>query len=329
MGKADVLTKQYMQDPAVFADAINLFVYNGEQVIKPEQLYEMDTTAMAELYGKEGESVTVQVYRDLMKYVTAKEDGEFAYLILGIENQTAVHYAMPVRNMLYDALQYYRQVQEAAKQHRKSKKRQTHEEILSGFRKTDKLLPVITLVVYFGTKPWKAPKSIYEMLSVKEPRALAFVTDYKINLLSPITMSDDDIEKLRTDLKNVFYYIKYARDEKKLQEVMESKDAFLHMKRPTAELLNTVTHSKLKYPEGEEEINMCKAIQDMRNESIAIGEARGEARGEIRGKLLGSLYMLYELVCDGLLTLAQAAAKAKLTEEQFKKQMEEAGYSLA
>ena len=36
------------------------------------------------------------------------------FVILGIENQTDIHYAMPVRNMLYNALTYYEQVEEIA-----------------------------------------------------------------------------------------------------------------------------------------------------------------------------------------------------------------------
>ena len=38
------------------------------------------------------------------------KDDHAAYILLGIENQQKVHYAMPVRNMLYDALQYDKQV---------------------------------------------------------------------------------------------------------------------------------------------------------------------------------------------------------------------------
>ena len=34
------------------------------------------------------------------------------YVLLGIENQTRIHYAMPVRNIIYDALQYGKQVEE-------------------------------------------------------------------------------------------------------------------------------------------------------------------------------------------------------------------------
>ena len=66
---------------------------------------------------------------------------------------------------------------------------------------------------------------------------------------------------------------------------------------------------------------MCLAIQQMKQESEAIGEARGEAIGEARGKLK----TLFELVAEGLLTVAQAAANAKLTEDQFKREMEKAG----
>lgn len=207
MGKADTLTKQYMQDAEVFADAFNCFLYAGEQVIQPGQLHTVDTAEMASLYSDNSKSTQVQVYRDVLKYVTAMEDGNCAYLILGIENQAVIHYAMPVRNMLYDALQYNAQIRAAAKSLHSSKKSKqfTDDEYLSGFRKNDKLLPVITLVVYFGAKPWDAPKSLFDMLTINDARLLAYVADYKLNMLEPLGMSDEDIAKLKTDLKNVFY----------------------------------------------------------------------------------------------------------------------------
>ena len=33
-------------------------------------------------------------------------DGNMAYCILGIENQSDIHYAAPVKNGLYDLMQY-------------------------------------------------------------------------------------------------------------------------------------------------------------------------------------------------------------------------------
>lgn len=90
-------------------------------------------------------------------------------------------------------------------------------------------------------------------------------------------------------------------------------------------MLNEVTNSKLRISEKEETVDMCKAIEDIRND----GRAEGRVEGRAEGRILGGLSMLCELVCDGLLTVAQAAAKAKVSEEQFRKQMEDAGYSRA
>ena len=45
------------------------------------------------------------------------------YVLYGAENQAEIHYAMAVKNNLYDALEYAGQVEEAAKSHRKEMKR--------------------------------------------------------------------------------------------------------------------------------------------------------------------------------------------------------------
>ena len=71
------------------------------------------------------------------------QDERAIYLVLGLEVQALVHCAMPVRGMLYDALNYARQVTEAAASYRKERKDEdttaktglTQEEYLSGFRK--------------------------------------------------------------------------------------------------------------------------------------------------------------------------------------------------
>ena len=64
----------------------------------------------------------VQKYRDILKTAVIMQEVETYYLLLGIENQTDIHYAMPVRNMIYDALQYGRQVTDTAARHRKNRK---------------------------------------------------------------------------------------------------------------------------------------------------------------------------------------------------------------
>ena len=54
--------------------------------------------------GRAGKKTdAVQRYRDLLKFAVIKQDERTSYVLLGIENQTDVHYAMPVRNAIYDA----------------------------------------------------------------------------------------------------------------------------------------------------------------------------------------------------------------------------------
>ena len=73
---------------------------------------ERDTTELVQLIvkGKNNKNESVQKYRDILKAAVIMEDENADYLLLGIENQTEIHYAMPVRNMIYDALQYGNQV---------------------------------------------------------------------------------------------------------------------------------------------------------------------------------------------------------------------------
>lgn len=58
-------------------------------------------------------------------------------------------------------------------------------EFTSGFSKDDRLIPVITLAVYWGTEPWDGPRNLHEMLDI--PRELLHYKDkignYGINLL--------------------------------------------------------------------------------------------------------------------------------------------------
>ena len=55
------------------------------------------------------------------------------------------------------------------------------------------------------------------------------------------------------------------------------------MERQAADVINTVTGSKIRYSEKEEMIDMCLAIQEIREEGIEKGRAEGRIEGEIIG----------------------------------------------
>lgn len=270
MGVKDTVTIKYMRQNEIFADAFNYFVYGGEQVINPESLEELDTREINVPYGGEkGAKQPVQKTRDVIKSVIAMMDKRTAYLLLAIENQSNVHYAMPVKNMVYDALQYAKQVEGAIASHKMSDdyRGTDSDEYLSGFMKEDRLLPVVTLVIYFDSKEWDGPLSIHEMFSEQDDRVLALVPDYKINLIAPASIEDTDFEKFQSSLKEVLSFIKYARDKDELKRVLDADKSFRHLGRNEVDVLNVCVGAKIEINEDEEAIDVCLAIQQMNEEA--------------------------------------------------------------
>ena len=60
MSDKDAVSKKYLQDNARFADLFNFYLYGGRQVIQPDQLKQLDTTAITLPYGQDGKSSPVQ-----------------------------------------------------------------------------------------------------------------------------------------------------------------------------------------------------------------------------------------------------------------------------
>ena len=307
MAQKDTITKDYMQDKETFADAFNFLIYDGEQVIKPDQLKPLDTTAIALPYGEDSKPVAVQKYRDVLKLVTAMEDDHAAYLLLGIENQSQIHYAMPVRNMLYDALQYIGQVEESARSHKTGNiTPETTGEFLSGFYKSDKLLPVITLTIYFGADEWDAPKSLSDMFSVKDDKLMKYISDYKLNLIAPAEISDEKFNKFHTELSLALKYVKYSKDKNKLDKIIHEDKGYTNVSKKTVDMLRIVTNSDLKYNEKEERVNMCEAIEGIKMDAKAEGIIEGKEKGRAEGRL------------EERNIIAETMRKNGFTEEQIK-----------
>ena len=53
MSTQDAIGKRYMSNNGIFADAFNFLIYDGEPVIKPEELIEADTAEIALPYGND------------------------------------------------------------------------------------------------------------------------------------------------------------------------------------------------------------------------------------------------------------------------------------
>ena len=241
MGMADAVTKQYMKENTVFADAFNFLLYNGENVILPQTLRELDTAEVVIPFtvddkGKK-QAQAVQKYRDILKMTTVMIDDKAAYVLFGVEAQTDIHYAMPVRNVIYDALQYGRQVTEISKRNRKN----------SG-----------------------------QTMAVTDKGLLQHIPDYRIKLIDPAGIDSDEMDKFHTSLREVLSYIKYSKDADKLAEYMNHNQRMEHLEVGAAQVIKEVTNTKFQIPKGMEEVNMCEAIEVLMKRRETEGITQGK-----------------------------------------------------
>ena len=98
MGEKDTRAKEYLADNERFADLCNYVLFGGEQVISADALEERDTTEILSTLGiGEKEGKAQQKWRDLLKRAIIKYTGEMYVVLIGVENQTDIHYAMPIK----------------------------------------------------------------------------------------------------------------------------------------------------------------------------------------------------------------------------------------
>lgn len=201
-----------------------------------------------------------------------KKDEKAIYMILGIENQSDVHYAMVIKNALYDFMNYTAQIAEAEKKHRREKDSMTAAEFLSGFTKEDKLTPVITLTIYYGADKWDAPRTLYEMLSTDDETILKYIDNVHLNLLVPEEI--EDFEQFKSDMKYVLEFIKNSRENEKMKNLLQ-KQEYKNIPIEVAKMISCMTGTKIKINLKEGLVDMCKAWEEQRQEGIQAGIQEG------------------------------------------------------
>ena len=274
MGQSNAAVRQWMGNPKRFADLFNGTVFNGEQVIRPEELEPVDGEEDILLTDKNGKKQEVHRYRDIvMKW---KKDA--VLILLACENQAKVHYAMAVRNMLYDGLSYVGQIQ---RMWNKNVEKMTTAEFLSKFRKGDRLIPVLTLVFYYDVDQWDGSKDLYGMLQWSEDEKKnavlkEYVPNYRINLIDAGNL--EHLERFKSDLQEVLGMIQCRGDkENLLKYINDRKEYFQNVDEETYYVIREFLHSErmlkenIEKSQGKGTVDMCKALEDLYNEGIVKG----------------------------------------------------------
>lgn len=185
MGEKDITEKILEDYNDVFADIINGLLFQGEQRVLPEAL---ENISVHSQYKADDEKMH-ELERDVAKYWKEKE---VQLAVCGIENQSRIEKNMPFRIIGYDGTAYRSQLQQ----------------------ERTKILPVVTIVLYFGTdRHWRSGKNIKSLMEI--PTGLdEFVSDYQIKVFEVAWLSEEQIRRFRSDFRIVANFFVNKRKNK-------------------------------------------------------------------------------------------------------------------
>lgn len=183
MTEKDITEKTLEAYNDVFADIVNVLLFNGLEIIREEDLVSDIPRSLYKADGKLHEQE-----RDVAKYW---KNGNIRIAFYGFENQTRVDKDIPLRLISYDGAAYRTQMLDARKER----------------------YPVVTMVLYFGTKRWNQPLSLKECLDI--PKALEpYVNDYKVHLYEIAYLTERQVRLFKSDFWIVADYFTQLRKNK-------------------------------------------------------------------------------------------------------------------
>ncbi len=261
MGAKDITEKILADYNDVFADIINGVLFDGEQIVSENALENVKDKSQYKFNSKIHEQE-----RDVSK---SWIPSGVCFALYGFEHETEAEPYMPMRIIGYDGASYRGQLLS----HNKGKIK----------------YPVVTIVLYFGTKHWNQPRSLHECLTIPE-RLKPYVNDYKINLVE-VAFLDDKLDNFHSDFRII---AEYFVNKRKGSDYIPNAQTIKHIDE-FLKLLQALTGDKRYYEvleslqetEKREGIKMCEILDKIENRGIAIGEERGIAIGEKRGIAIG------------------------------------------
>lgn len=146
------------------------------------------------------------------------------------------------------------------------------------------MYPVVTFILYSGVKPWDGPISLHGMLELQgiPEKMRSMIPDYQINLIEIRKLNDTDV--FRTDVKQVFDFIRCAEDKKALMQLVEKDTYYRHMEEDAFNVVvNYANATELAaakdYYRKDGKVDMCTAIREMMADSREEGIRTGREEG--------------------------------------------------
>ena len=257
MGQKDISEKLLADYNDVFADILNVLLFNGEEVVNPDNL--QDTKLRSQYKADDGKLHEQE--RDVSKLIVNEN---IKVVLAGLEHQTRIEPDMPLRCFNYDGAAYRSQ-------------------LLSG--DTKERYAVATIILYFGEERWNENLSLKERIKVNK-KWDPYVNDYKIHVFEIAYLSDEQVRMFKSDFGIVadFFvqrrknkqYIPSQKTIKHVDEVLKLLSAFTNDER------YELVAKSCKQEGGSTMTNMRDVLDKVEERGYSEGMAKGQLLGEIK-----------------------------------------------
>ncbi len=213
----DLSTKALTKCTDVFSDICNVNLFDSEEMIQPGELLSEETSIV---YRNPAGLLQEHRMDVRMRHTVSNVD----IALFCLENQAQISNIMPVRDMGYLYSGYSEQIRKIKETNEQVGMRYYTKEI--GDRQ--KLIPVISLILYYGLSEWTGPESILDMLEIAEDwRAVLepLIADHKIKVVYLAGQSEGTRGKYKSDFRHIVDYLAYARQKDKKRLEQFSKEA--------------------------------------------------------------------------------------------------------
>ena len=162
------------------------------------------------------------------------------------------------------------------------------------YKKENRLEPILNLTLYWEKKRWESPLSLGEMTKIRSlPLKLCeLFGNYRIHLIHMRSIPEEELQKMDSDLKYVLGLMKRTSSRKKYEGlIMENQEYFSRIPKSAVDVIDVCTSIKnirkhLQFErngEGEEEADMCKALNEIERHAEKQGIKKGIKQGISQG----------------------------------------------
>ena len=254
---SDSACRTFLSNDVSFASFINVVVFEGEQLIRPENLvrYENDTAFII------NDSKRIED-KKRRRDIVVKSDVNGIYCILGVGHQSSVDQAMVVRCAIYEMLEYLKQLEN---------------------KEYKRLVPQIMVAFYTGPKKWNVPVKLSDYFEIPEELKKYF-NDWKIIL---VDVKEMDTSKIKDEQTRYFI--------EAIQAMYKGDYIKLHQKRKmnTNNLIYaaiiTGSLDMIKDIVEGDEMDMCEGMERMAEGFRSEGRTQGREEGILVGRVEGKL----------------------------------------